>query len=306
VSLGLGLYALKLGFFVLISGGVMAVVGPQGTYFEANNAIGMALAMNVPLLFYLSKLEPKVWLRWTFRAMVVLSYPAVVGTFARGDWLGLAVMTGMMGVKSKNKMLTATVALILVIMATPWIPQILSKELTKRYDTLSNYEEDPSAESRFWNWEFCTRIGLAHPATGAGFDFYSRELYQKYYPEFIERWGPEKVWSCHSMWLTIFAEHGIFTFILWVGILVSSFWSLGSLRRIGAVGGDTWICHCADMLQVALIGFMVMGTFVDIAYYEIYYQLVAVMIVLKQIVRPREADVFSRAKQDIVYKPALN
>lgn len=38
----------------------------------------------------------------------------------------------------------------------------------------------------------------------------------------------------------------------------------------------------ADMLQITLVGFMVMGTFVDFAYYEVYYQLVAVVVIIKQ------------------------
>ena len=46
-----------------------------------------------------------------------------------------------------------------------------------------------------------------------------------------------------------------------------------------------WVVDYANMLQIALAGFMVMGMFVDFAYYEIFYQLIAIVVVLKEVVR---------------------
>jgi putative inorganic carbon (HCO3(-)) transporter len=282
IALGMGLYGLKAGIFVLLTGGHSAISGPDDSYFSANNTIGMALAMNVPLLFYLAKTETRTWLKWIMRGMLVFSYPAVAGTFARADWIGLAVITLLLGIKSKHKLLTWTAGGILTALAVVWVPQIVSNEMTNRYGTLVNYEEDASAESRFWNWEFCRRVGTANPLTGAGFGFYSEEAYVRYYPEFLTRW-PGKVWSCHNMWLSVLAEHGLIAFMLWVGLLASCFLSLRRIRAYGrAHEGLSWMTDYADMLQITLVGFMVMGTFVDFAYYEVYYQLVAVVVIIKQ------------------------
>ena len=143
-----------------------------------------------------------------------------------------------------------------------------------------NYEEDASAESRFWNWEFCQRVGLARPF-GGGFNFYEPELYPIYFPEFIEKYGPDKVWSCHSMWFTILGEHGVIGFILWILLFLSCFISLRKLRRWGNV--NAWIIPYVNMVQFGIIACMIAGTFLDTAYFDLFYQLVGIIIIMKSI-----------------------
>jgi probable O-glycosylation ligase (exosortase A-associated) len=284
IALGLGLHAVKAGFFVLRTGGVAPIEGPPNTFLEANNTLGMALAVNVPLLFYLSKIEANFWLRWAMRSMVAFSYPAVAGTFARGDWLALALMTGVMMLKAKRKLLTYPAILIFVLVAAGSITQLVSKQMVQRYDTLENYDEDTSAQSRFWNWEFCKRVGMARPL-GGGFNLYSFEAYAQYYPEFLQAW-PGKIWSCHNTFLSVFAEHGPPGLLLWVSLLVSSLMSLRQVRYyVGRRKEMSWVVSYVDMLQVSLIGFLAAGMFVDFPYYEVFYQLIAVVVILKQVVQ---------------------
>src|SRR5919106_1704289 len=105
LALTLGFHGLKGGIFVILSGGEHIVWGPEGSFLEANNAIGLALAMNIPLLIYLLKTETKAWLRWVMIAMLVFSYPAILGTYSRGAWLGLAIVTLLLLLRSKHKFL---------------------------------------------------------------------------------------------------------------------------------------------------------------------------------------------------------
>ena len=290
IALGLGLYGLKIGLFVIATAGNAQVNGPEGSYLESNNTIGMALAMNVPLLFYISKTEPKKWLRRLMRVMMAFTYPAVAGTFARGDWIGLAIVTGLMLIKSRRKFLTWTAAALIAIICIAALPRLFSTRMVQRYDTLANYEEDASAESRFWNWEFCRRVGLARPLTGGGFKFFSREAYATYYPEFLQRW-PGKVWSCHDTPLLVLSEHGVPALLTWVGLIISCFFSLRAIRSFGRTHNDvSWLADYADMLQIGLIGFLVMGIFVDFAYYEVFYQLVAIIVVIKQKIARRSLE----------------
>jgi O-antigen ligase len=149
---------------------------------------------------------------------------------------------------------------------------------------LENPEEDVSAQTRFWSWEFCRRVGAANPLVGAGFNFYSEKAYVRYYWEFLEKW-PGKVWSCHNMWLTIFAEHGAMAFVIWSCMFVLAIFSLRQMASYGRAQRLSWVVDYADMLQIALAGFMLIGMFIDIAYYEISYQLIAIVIVMKEVVR---------------------
>jgi probable O-glycosylation ligase (exosortase A-associated) len=282
ISLSLGVYAIKGGGFAIASGGNHMVWGPENTFLAANNSIGMAHAMNVPLLIFLSRGESRRWLKWLMWAMVFFSYPAVVCTFSRGAWIALGMVTVLLVMRSRHKFVIATLAGILLLAILPVLPRLLPERVVSRYGTLKKYDQDSSALSRFWNWEMCKRVGMAHPLTGGGFDFYSLKIYAKYYPEFLTAW-PGKVWQCHSMWFTMFAEHGFPGFILWIALIVSCFLSLHRLRR-AAVGTarSGWIIGHVDMLESAFVAYMAAGSFLDIAYFDMFYYLVAVLIVLKE------------------------
>jgi probable O-glycosylation ligase (exosortase A-associated) len=282
IALSLGFYALKGGIFSIATGGNYLVYGPEGSFFEGNNGIGMALAMNVPLLFYLSKMESHPWLRWLIKTMLIMSYPAIIFTYSRGAWLGLLIVTALIVLRSKHKFSLMIGWGILGVIVLSVFMQFFPQKLVDRYNSLVNYAEDPSAQSRFWNWEFCKRVGLAKPWTGGGFDFSSLDTYAIYYPEFLERW-PGKVWSCHSIWFTMLGEHGFPGLLLWFSLIASSFWSIRQIRLFGRTNENAlWIMHYADMVRTALLAFMVLGTFVDIAYFDIFYYLVGIIIILKE------------------------
>ncbi len=290
ISLSIGFYALKGGLYVIRTGGVAAIEGPDNSYLQANNALGMALAMNVPLLFYLAKLETNKWVRWLFRVMLVLSYPAVAGTFTRGAWLALALITGLLVVKSKSAKTKAISVVVLFLAILVLIPMLSSEQMASRFSTVNNLDEDNSAQSRLWSWTFCSKVGLELPLTGAGFNYYSFETYAKFYPEIVQRW-PGKLWSCHNMWLTIWGEHGVVGFLMWGGLLLFCFISLKNIKQFGmGHEAQNWMVSYAEMIKMSLIAYMVCGTFVDIAYFELYYFLAAIVILLNERIRITSID----------------
>jgi probable O-glycosylation ligase (exosortase A-associated) len=283
IALSLGFLGLKSGFWAIATGGQLMVWGPEESFLYANNAIGLALSLNIPILFYLAKTETNIWLRRLMMVMMVFSFPAIICTFSRGAWLTLTAMTGLMVLHSKRKALMVSGGGILVIvvlgsLATGLMP--VPERVQTRYDQLVDWENESSAVSRFWNWEFCKRVGLARPF-GGGFNFYELELYPIYFPEFIEKYGTEKVWSCHSMWYTILGEHGVIGFILWVLLFLSCFLSLRKLRRWGNF--NAWIIPYVNMVKLGVIAFMIAGTFLDTAYFDLFYQLVGIIIIMKSI-----------------------
>jgi len=285
-SFSIGAYGIKGGLFVLINGANHMITGPYGSFLTANTAFGLALAMNIPLLIFLIRIESFTWLRWIEKAALVLAYPAIIGTFSRGAWLGLALVTLLILLKSQYKILAFSFGVIFLIVAPLWLPFILTDAVVNRFDQLVNYEEESSAVSRFWSWEFCARVGISNPITGGGFQYYSTEMYAKYFPEFRDRWGYERVWSCHSMWLTILGEHGIGGFFLWLGLLGSSFLSLWNLRskKNRSVEGE-WVRYFSDMTAISLLGYLLMGTFLDVAYYEGFYLTIGLIIMAKNITK---------------------
>jgi probable O-glycosylation ligase (exosortase A-associated) len=241
--------------------------------------------MNVPILFFLQKTEKRKYLRILLWAMILFSYPAVVFTYSRGAWIGLSLVTVILFLKSKAMVRITTVGIIVASLLIPLSMEYLPERLSNRYDTLVNYKEEGSAQSRFWNWEFSWRVGLANPLHGGGFNYYSEENYARYYPEFLERW-PGKVWSSHSVWFTLFGEHGFPGLFLGVMLVGSCFYSTIRIRSQGKLKANTlWILPYADMLQVSLIAWTAVGTFYDAAYFDLFYYLVAAIVIMKGILK---------------------
>jgi probable O-glycosylation ligase (exosortase A-associated) len=244
--------------------------------------------MNIPVLIYLHKTEELPWMKWIVKAMLLCSYPAILLTYSRGAWLGMVIVTAASLLKSRRKFIALTVGGILVVLLQAIVPKIAPDRLMTRYDNLVNYEQDTSAESRFWNWEFCRRVGVARPLTGGGFTFYKPAVYRKYYPEFVARWGSEKTWSCHSTWLTIFGEHGFPGSIVWLSLFTCCLFDLRRIRSFSRTAAENErYGQYAEMVQSSFLAYLVVGTFLDAAYFDFAFYLVAVIVIVKRIVLER-------------------
>lgn len=287
IALSIGLLAVRGVIFFVRMGGSEMVEGPAEGILLANNSIGLAMAMNVPLLMYLIKTESNKWLLRAAKLMLPASYLAVIGTFSRGAWLALAAATLLLVLRSKHRFLIVGVGAVLLMVGSALFPLLASDRLAERAGTFQEIEKDNSAQQRFGSWEFCAKVGLYNPVFGAGIDYYSLKMYETYSPEYAERWDLKRwggrAWSCHSMWFTVLGEHGVFAFLVWVGLLVSCMLSLGKIKKYGiAMPECAWLSPWADALRISFVAYAVAGTFLDFAYFDVYYQLVAVVIVLKE------------------------
>ena len=286
ITLSFGFLGLKGGIFTIRTGGQEMVWGPEHSFLEANNSIGVALAMALPLLFHLRRLEHRRWLRHLMLAMLVFTYPAIVCTFSRGAWLSASAATALMLWRSRHRWVTAAALLLILPMLSV---EMLPQRVVNRYGDLENYENEGSAQSRFWTWEFCRRVGFANPLTGAGFNFNSEATYRQYYPEFFGKFDSPK--ACHGTPLTLFGEHGFPGVLLWIGLIGSSMFSLQRIRQVGRRAGPdgVWLVAIADMLQAAFVAYIVGGMFVDLNYFDVFYQFIAIVVMAKTLARGIDA-----------------
>ena len=95
---------------------------------------------------------------------------------------------------------------------------------------------------------------------------------------------PDKLWTCHSMWLTIFGEHGFPGALLWLTLMVCCFLSLKQIRAYGRANPErSNYVRYADMIQSSIVAYFVVGTFLDTAYFDLFYYLVAFIVILKEL-----------------------
>lgn len=280
IALSIGFFGLKGGIWGVLTGGQNMVLGPPDTFIAGNTEIGLALNMVLPIFLLLRRETKRRWLKHFLLAMFVFSIIAILITYSRGALLGLAAVLSILFLKSRGKVIVLLMLCIAFFLATSALPE----KWFGRMGTIKTYEEDPSAKGRLRAWEMAWRLALDRPFLGAGFRAFQPEMYKRYLPEF-----PASGRDAHSIFFQVLAEHGFTGLALYIMLILSTFQSLRRLiKRSRRNPSLQWISNCAQMLEASLIAYVVCGMFLSLSYFDLFYHLVAIVIILKQLARAEE------------------
>jgi len=271
--LSLGFYMLKGGLFTLIGGADNRVWGPPQSFIADNNQFAMALLMAAPFVRYLQVVSASRAVRIGCAAALATCVLAVIGTYSRGAFLAMLACGFVLAMRTHYKMqLLALMAAVTVVAFA-----ITPEEWIARIESIGNYEEDVSALGRFDAWTFAWRYVLDHPLTGGGFLVnIDPELFYRYVPDAIT------VRAMHSIYFEVLGEHGFVGLILFLALMASAWRGFGRVRRLA--GDDALHAReLAGLGQVSLVAYAVAGLFYNLAFFDLFYLLVAVQICLCRI-----------------------
>lgn len=278
LGLSLGFYGFKGGLFTLMSGGSYRVWGPDGSYIGENNALALALVMAVPIVWYLRLQAEKRWIRHGLELLAVLSIVSAAGSYSRGAMLGMAGMLGLLWLKSRRKFGTAIgIAFIIpfVIFAMPdaWMDRMLS---------VGHYQQDGSALGRINAWKFGINVA-SHNIFGGGFLAFNPTLFRIYAPD------PIDFHVAHSIYFQVLGEHGFIGLFLYVGILFATWRAAsGVIKQCRNDLELKWMSDLAAMCQVSMVGYMLGGAFLSLAYYDFFYYVIAALVIMQKILLARQ------------------
>jgi len=293
IALSIGFYGFKGGIFSILTGGKHIVYGPPGSFITSNNTLGLGLLMVLPMLFFLAREEKNPALKAILRVTFFLTIIAIICTYSRGAFLGLAAISFLFLLKSRHKILAAIVFVVGIYLAFMFLPE----KWFGRMETIETYEEDKSALGRMNAWRLAWALALDRPYTGGGFGVFEAggttrtDLYMTYTPE------STTFHNVHSCYFEMLGEHGFIAFSLFLSLFFSSFLSLRKLRKtFKRIPSCQWICSYADMLELSLVAYMVSGTFVGLAYFDLPYNVIGMVIILKVLAR-REYALLMKEKE---------
>ena len=262
-------YGTKGGIFTLLSGGQYYVLGPPGTFISGSNEIAFAMIVVLPLLWYLWQTSKLRWVKWTLVAAAALCVVSIMGSQSRGAFLALVAMLGMLWLKSSGKLVTGTLAVLAVVVGLLFMPE----EWMERMRNIPNYEQDLSALGRLNAWGFALNLAAANPIMGGGFRAFTPENFLLYAPE------PENFHDAHSIFFEVLAEQGYVGLLLFVLLGLLTF--VMAARTIRACRGRddlVWAARLSAMVQVGLVGYLVGGLFLGLAYFDLPYSLMAIVV----------------------------
>ena len=274
IVVSLGFYGLKGGVFTILHGGAYHVQGPADSFIGGNNEVALALVMTIPLMRYLQLYEKNKWVRYGLAAWMLITVISAVGSQSRGALLALAAMGALIWLKGRKKLVTAVLLLVSVGMVVTIMPQ----SWFDRMGTIRSYEQDGSALGRINSWHFAYNLALSRPFTGGGFESFTRDLFLVYAPE------PENVHDAHSIYFEMLGEHGFVGLGLYLLIWLLTWRTASKLSKQANKDPDTkWMADLLGMVQASMIGFAVGGAFLGLSYFDLYYLLIAFVIISKRI-----------------------
>jgi probable O-glycosylation ligase (exosortase A-associated) len=262
-------YGAKGGIFTLLSGGHYYVLGPATTFIAGSNEIAFATIVILPLLWYVWHVSERRWLRLGLLATAGLCVLSVLGSQSRGALLALVAMLGMLWLKSTGKFVTGTLGLLALALALLFMPP----EWMERMQSIRDYDQDPSALGRINAWWFAVHLANDHPIAGGGLRTFTPELFLEYAPD------PTNFHDAHSIFFEVLAEQGYVGLLLFVVMGLSTLLLAGRTARLARGREDLgWAALLAGMLQVSLVGYVVGGLFLGLAYFDLPYSLLALAV----------------------------
>jgi len=296
VALSLGFFGIKGGAWGLLTGGRINQ-GPGGM-LKDNNDLCLALNMNIPILFYLGMANKKAMVRRLCWIAMLLCGVAVLITGSRGGFLTLAAVTGILVLKSRYRVVGAAMGMTLVFLFIIFLP----KDIRERLETLKDPTKESSAASRLYAWGVAMNMIAENPVLGIGYSNFLGN-FRRYESNRVGRpggglEGDQHV--AHNSYLQVWAESGTPAFLGFLTMIISTILLMRRLRRrMRARAGPRWFLCYTHMIEVSLCAFLIGGTFLNRAHFDLLYHMVAVGCILyrlaPQVVKDSEEEKQRRA-----------
>ncbi len=276
-AISLGYFAVKGGGFFILTGGKHNVYGPENSMIQDNNNLGIALILLLPLLQFLGSTSALRIVKLGCLAVILLTCVAIIGTYSRGALLALGAVIVAFALRSR----TGVVALVAAGALTPLILKYMPARWLERMATIGAYHQDESFEGRVAAWR--TSFNIANERIfGGGFKAVELDWVATMFH------SPGSLTAgraAHSIFFEVLGEHGYIGLGIYILILVGALYNAFAVEFATRRNPNlAWENQLARMFQVSLIGFLVGGAALSMAYYDGFIVLLVMTSALANIV----------------------
>ncbi|MCX7192850.1 MAG: putative O-glycosylation ligase, exosortase A system-associated [Proteobacteria bacterium] len=285
----LGYYGVKGGAFTIATGGSYRVWGPSDSFIEGNNEVALALIMSIPLMYFLRSLYTHAWIRHAFLAAMMLTAAAALGSQSRGALLAIVTMVGLFwlrldssGARGGPRSQKAMFGLLIIVGGIA-LAAFMPESWHSRMDSIGDYKQDASAQGRINAWHMAWNLASRN-FFGGGFEIYNKATFMAYAPD------QNDVHAAHSIYFQVLGEHGFVGLLLFLLIWLFTWRWAGWLRKNARFNAQTeWAAVLGAMVQASLAGYIVGGAFLSLAYFDLPYNLMVLVIVTRRWVEHYQA-----------------
>ncbi len=285
IVLGLSAYAAMEAVKFVLSGGGHRIIGRAGIIADRND-LAVAINMCLPLIAYLWSITKDKWLKYALLTLIVLNVIAIIGTYSRGGFIGLSILAFAMWLKSDRKILYVAFAIIMLPVLYANAPQDW-KDRQSTVETAAS--TDSSFIGRLWAWKIATLIALDNPLTGGGLKATSDPSLWFGYAPLTPDFGPIETppipleirpKAAHNIYFQVLANSGFIGLILFLTMLITSYLRIRKCSKNATANNIIWQSNLSKAITLSFIGYGITGLNVSLAYFELLYAFLALIVVI--------------------------
>jgi putative inorganic carbon (hco3(-)) transporter len=276
ITFSLGFEAVKQGWLQLLLNPGEAN-GNRIPFLGDNNLVAVGMAMLLPVIAALAATSTG-WLKRLFQFMSVGVLYRAVSTYSRGGLLALGALGGMHLWRSPNKLRTVAAFVVLLAVVVPVLPQAYWDRMATIAAPAD--ERDASQTGRLHFWQVASAMASDHPILGIG-----HRGYEAAYDTYDWSQGEQgRRRAVHSAWFGVLAEAGYPGLLIYVAIVVSSFFACRRVRKSAARGEvPDELGAYARALETGLVAFIIGGSFVSFQYCEMLWHYFGLTMALERV-----------------------
>lgn len=299
-ALSLGYHAVKIGLVTVYSGFVIGRYtgfGPADTMIDDRNHFAIAMLMLAPLLFFLWKHADHRIMRTLAMIGMGMCFLAVIGSFSRGGMITMVAMGFFLWTKTNSKIVSGVFMGLTALVAVMFVPAEYKERIGTTFAQFSEKESayadenelDESFCLRVANWQLGWDMALDSPVFGHGLrSIQNKNIATDFLSESHVCSHKEKyrVRAAHNIYVEVLTDSGFPGLFLFVFVLAGAWLSCGRIARRARGRADLlWAHDLAVMMQVSVTAFAMGGMLLSLAYYDGYFIVICMIVVLDRIVR---------------------
>jgi probable O-glycosylation ligase (exosortase A-associated) len=159
-----------------------------------------------------------------------------------------------------------------------------------RMNTIKTYEHDASSMGRINAWWVAFNVAKDR-VTGGGMDMFRPPTFERYAP------NPDNVHDVHSIYFEQMGEQGFIGLCMFLTLGLMNWMRCNQIKRFAKKDpGRKWAGDLAAMIQVSMIGYATAGAFLGMSYFDLYYHLIAITVLVWTVVNQDTSTVVSPAQ----------
>ena len=239
------------------------LMGPRG-FFQNSGELAIQMVIFAPIAYFFALgIKPylKRWQTTLLYLMPITAAMTVLGASSRGAQLALVVQIFALIIMMKNKIRMLILISIMIFIGF----QIIPEKQKIRFDTIGS---DETSMQRILYFKNGIEMIKEHPIIGVGYFNFAPYYTIHHSDDLLNR---EKSEVPHNIFIQVGTDTGIFGLSVYI-ILIG-----GSWRIVGKIGkeaeriGDVFVSNLAKGMNLGLLGYVIAGQFVTVAYYPYFW-----------------------------------